>query len=49
MAGKRSDLQEDTHYRVLRLLQSNPEMSQRKLADATGISGGSALVRKGFI
>jgi EPS-associated MarR family transcriptional regulator len=55
MTSKRSKLQEDTHFRVLRLLQDNPEMSQRELANAVGISvGGShyvlnALIEKGFV
>lgn len=31
-----SKLQEGTHFRVLRLLQGNPEMSQRELAEAVG-------------
>jgi len=38
MTSKRSKLQEDTHFRVLRLLQDNSEMSQRELAEAVGIS-----------
>jgi len=47
--------QEDTHFRVLRLLQNNPEMSQRQLAEAVGVSVGglnyvlSALVDKGLV
>ena len=55
MSSKRSNLQEDTHFRVLRLLQDNPEMSQRELAAAVGISVGSvhyvltALLEKGMI
>ena len=55
MTSKRSKLQEDTHFRVLRLLQGNPEMSQRELAEAAGISVGgthyvlSALIEKGLI
>lgn len=55
MAGKRSKLQEDTHFRVLRLLQKNPEMSQRELAKAVGVSVGgihyvlNALVDKGLV
>ena len=55
MTSKRSKLQEDTHFRVLRLLQDNPEMSQRELAEAAGISVGgthyvlSALIEKGLI
>lgn len=34
MTSKRTNLQEDTHFRVLRLLHENPEMSQRELAAA---------------
>jgi EPS-associated MarR family transcriptional regulator len=55
MTSKRNKLQEDTHFRVLRLLQDNPEMSQRELADAVGISVGgthyvlNALMEKGFV
>jgi EPS-associated MarR family transcriptional regulator len=42
MVGQRSKLQEDVHYRVLRLLHENPELSQRQFAHAVGISNGSA-------
>lgn len=55
MTSKRSKLQEDTSFRVLRLLQENPEMSQRELAKAAGVSVGgmhyilNALVEKGFV
>lgn len=55
MAGRRGEVQEDVRFRVLRLLQENPEMSQRDLADAVGISLGSmhycvnALVDKGLV
>jgi len=55
MTSKRSKLQEDTHFRVLRLLQDNPEMSQRELAEAVGISVGgthyvlNALIEKGLV
>ncbi|WP_375255819.1 MarR family EPS-associated transcriptional regulator [Yoonia sp.] len=51
----RTKLQEDTHFRVLRLLQDNPEMSQRELAKAAGVSVGglhyvlNALVEKGLV
>lgn len=38
MTGKRNRLQEDMHFRVLPLLQDNPEMSQRELAEAVGAS-----------
>ena len=52
MTSKRSKLQEDTYFRVLRLLQENPEMSQRELAQVAGVSVGgmhyvlNALVEK---
>ena len=55
MTSKRTKLQEDTHFRVLRLLQENPEMSQRELAAAVGVSVGgmhyvlNALIGKGLV
>jgi EPS-associated MarR family transcriptional regulator len=55
MAGRRDKTQEDARFRVLRLLEENPEMSQRNLAQAVGISLGSlhycltALVEKGLV
>jgi EPS-associated MarR family transcriptional regulator len=55
MTSKRIRLQEDTHFRVLRLLQEDPEMSQRELAAAVGVSVGSlhyvlnTLIEKGMV
>ncbi|WP_370213828.1 MarR family EPS-associated transcriptional regulator [Roseovarius sp.] len=55
MTSKRNKLREDTHFRVLRLLQENPEMSQRELAEAVGVSVGgihyvlNALIDKGLV
>lgn len=55
MNSKRTKLQEDTHFRVLRLLQENPEMSQRELAEAVGVSVGgihyvlNTLIDKGLV
>ena len=55
MTSKRTKLQEDTQFRVLRLLQENPEMSQRELAAAVGVSVGgmhyvlNALIEKGLV
>ena len=55
MAGQRTKAQEDVRFRVLRLLHDNSEMSQRELADAVGISNGSAhyllsaLIDKGLV
>lgn len=53
--ARRPDLQEDVRFRILRLLEENPEMSQRELANSVGISLGAmhyclnALVEKGFV
>ncbi len=55
MTNQRDKLREDAKFRVLRLLQDNPEMSQRELARAVGVSTGSihyvlsALLDKGLI
>lgn len=55
MTSKRTKLQEDTHFRVLRFLQENPEISQRELAEAVGVSVGgihyvlNALIDKGLV
>jgi EPS-associated MarR family transcriptional regulator len=54
MSDRRAQMQEEVRFRVLRLLQANPEMSQRDLAREVGISVGSvhylltALVDNGF-
>jgi hypothetical protein len=32
MTTRRSQLQEDTYYRVLRMLQDNPDLTQREIA-----------------
>ncbi|MBI4995428.1 MAG: MarR family EPS-associated transcriptional regulator [Rhodocyclales bacterium] len=46
---------EETHLRVLRLIEVNPEMSQRELAEALGVSLGKtnyclkALLDRGLI
>lgn len=47
--------QDENHLRVLRLLEANPHLTQRSLADALGVSLGKtnyclqALLGKGFI
>ena len=52
---KIKQLQEDTHFRVLALLERSPDISQRDLAKALGISLGGvnyslrALVEKGMV
>ena len=40
MSTQRDKLREDVQFRILRLLQDNPEMSQRELAKAVGLSTG---------
>lgn len=53
--GMRDKSQDDAKFRVLRLLEQNPELSQRDLARALGISTGSthyvlkALIKKGMV
>lgn len=55
MSARKNDLHEDMRFRLLRLLQDNPELSQRDLARALGVSTGGtyyalrALIDKGFI
>ena len=48
-------LEQDSHFRVLKLLEQNPEITQRELADQLGISLGKsnymlrALIEKGHV
>lgn len=48
-------MRDEIHFSVLRLLESNPEISQRQLAEEVGISLGSvhyclaALVERGLV
>ena len=55
MASQRERQQQETHFRVMRLLDENPSISTREIAQAVGISNGSAyycvtaLVEKGFV
>lgn len=49
------NIKEDVHFRVLRILQQRPEISQRELAEEVGIALGKmnyvlgALAEKGFV
>ena len=51
----RTQLQEDTTYRVLRMLQANPDLTQREIAEQVGISTSGlnyclkALIDKGWV
>lgn len=55
MSDRRALRKEEARFRILRLLEQNPEMSQRELAEAVGISVGSAhyllgaLVERGLV
>ena len=55
MASQREQQQEETHFRVMRLLDADPSISTREIAKKVGISNGAAyycvtaLVEKGFV
>ena len=55
MTTQRDKLRQDVQFRILRLLQDNPKMSQRELAKAVGLSTGgihyvlNALLDKGLL
>ena len=55
MPSRQDQLQEDTYFRVMRLLQEDPGMTQREMARRLGVSLGGinyclqALVDKGWI
>lgn len=55
MTSRQAKLQEDTYYRVLRILQANPDLTQRELAEKLGVSVGGlnyclkALMEKGWV
>ena len=55
MASQREQQQEETHFRVMRLLDEDPSISTREIARRLGISNGAAhycvtaLVEKGFV
>ena len=55
MTSRRAKLQEDTNFRLMKLLHENPHISQREMAKALGISFGginyclNALIEKGLV
>lgn len=55
MSSKRAHETEDLHFRVLKILQDNPDLSQRDLAARLGVSNGKlnyclrALIDKGLV
>jgi EPS-associated MarR family transcriptional regulator len=55
MTSRRSKLQEDTNFRVLRILQDRPDVTQREIAQLLGVSTSglnyclNALIDKGWV
>jgi len=55
MTSRQTQIQDDTHFRIMRILQENPDLTQRELADQLGMSVGGlnyclkALIDKGFV
>jgi EPS-associated MarR family transcriptional regulator len=55
MTSRRSQLQEDNYFRVLHLLQDNPDMTQREIAQSLGLSTSGlnyclkAMINKGWV
>ena len=55
MASRRNQRQQETHFKVIRLLDEDPSISTREIAIRVGISNGAAyycvtaLVEKGFV
>ena len=55
MTSRQAQIQEDTYFRVMRILQENPDFTQRELAEKLGVSVGGlnyclkALMDKGWV
>ena len=55
MTSRQAQIQEDTYFRVMRILQENPDLTQRELAEKLGVSVGglnyclNALMDKGWV
>jgi len=55
MTSRRVKLHEDTNFRLMRILEVNPDLSQREMGKALGMSFGginyclNALVAKGLV
>lgn len=55
MTSRRSKIQEDTYFRVLRILHEKPDITQREIANLLGISTSglnyclNALIDKGWV
>ena len=55
MIAHLAKVQDDTHFRIMRILEDNPDLTQRELAEMLGMSVGGlnyclkALIDKGFV
>ena len=55
MASQREQQQQETHFRIMRLLDENPSISTREIAQRVRISNGAAhycvtaFIEKGFV
>lgn len=55
MASRRKERQQETHFKIMQLLQDNPAISTREIARRVSISNGAAyycltaLIEKGFV
>jgi EPS-associated MarR family transcriptional regulator len=55
MTSRQAQIQEDTYFRVMRILQEKPDLTQRELAEKLGVSVGGlnyclkALMDKGWV
>jgi EPS-associated MarR family transcriptional regulator len=55
MPLQKTTIQEETHYKIMRVLEENPDLTQRELAEKLGMSVGgvnyclNALIDKGLV
>jgi EPS-associated MarR family transcriptional regulator len=55
MTSRQKKIQEETNFRIMRILQENPDLTQRELAEKLGMSVGglnyclNALINKGLV
>lgn len=55
LKSRQTKIQEDTYFRVMRILQEDPDLTQRELADRLGVSVGGlnyclkALINRGWV
>ncbi|WP_150682458.1 MarR family EPS-associated transcriptional regulator [Pandoraea iniqua] len=55
MTSRQAKIQEDTYFRVMRILSENPDLTQRELAEKLGVSVGGlnyclkSLMEKGWV